>query len=67
MFSGSPEGTTASTAVYIIVETTNVDGLNPNENLKYIFKYLHGVRVDEEPEFLEDFLRGILKFKVSVK
>jgi transposase len=56
LFSGSPEGAAASAAVYSIVETAKANGLNPYEYLRYIFKYLPGVRFEEEPEFLEDFL-----------
>ncbi|HEX3029730.1 MAG TPA: IS66 family transposase [Clostridia bacterium] len=56
LFSGSPEGATASAAVYSIIETAKANGLNPYEYLRYIFKYLPGVRINEEPEFLEDFL-----------
>lgn len=56
LFSGSPEGATASAAVYSIVETAKANGLNPYEYLRYIFKYLPGVCFDEEPEFLEEFL-----------
>ncbi|MFA9378188.1 MAG: IS66 family transposase [Lachnotalea sp.] len=56
LFAGSPEGASASAAVYSIVETAKANNLNPYEYLKYIFKYLPGVRFDKEPEFLEDFL-----------
>lgn len=56
LFSGSPEGTAASAAVYSIVETAKANGLNPYEYLRYIFKYLPGVCFDEEPEYLEEFL-----------
>lgn len=56
LFSGCPEGAAASAAVYSIVETSKANGLNPYEYLRYIFKYLPGVRFKEEPEFLEDFL-----------
>ena len=56
LFSGSPEGAAASAAVYSIVETAKANNINPYEYLRYIFKYLPGVRFNEEPEFLEDFL-----------
>ena len=56
LFSGSPEGAKASAAVYSVVETAKANNINPYENLRYIFKYLPGVRFYEEPEFLEDFL-----------
>ncbi len=56
LFSGSPEGATASAAVYSIVETAKANGLNPYEYLRYIFKYLPGIHFKEEPEFLESFL-----------
>lgn len=56
LFSGSPEGAAASAAVYSIVETAKANNINPYEYLRYIFKYLPGVRFNEEPEFLEDFM-----------
>lgn len=56
LFSGNPEGARASAAVYSIVETAKANNLKPYEYLRYIFKYLPGVRFNEEPEFLEDFL-----------
>ncbi len=56
LFSGSPEGASASAAVYSIVETAKANGLNPYEYLRYIFKYLPGVCFNEEPGFLEEFL-----------
>ena len=56
LFSGSPEGAEASAAVYSIIETAKANDLNPYNYLLYIFKYMPGVRFDEEPEWLEDFL-----------
>lgn len=56
LFSGNPKGAGASAAVYSIVETAKANNLNPYEYLRYIFKFLPGVRFNEEPEFLEDFL-----------
>jgi transposase len=56
LFSGSPEGTTASAAVYSIVETAKANGLNPYEYLRYILKFMPGLRFNEESEFLEDLL-----------
>ena len=63
LFSGSPEGAAASATVYSIVETAKANGINPYEYLRYIFKYLPGVRIDEEPAFLEDFLPWNLEVK----
>ena len=56
LFSGSPEGAKASAAVYSIIETAKANDINPYNYLLYIFKYMPGVRFDEEPEWLEDFL-----------
>ena len=56
MFSGCPDGAAASATVYSIGETAKANGINPYEYLRYIFKYLPGVRFNEEPELLEDFL-----------
>lgn len=56
LFSGSPEGASASAVAYSIIETAKANGLNPYEYLRFIFKYLPGCRFKEEPEFLEDFL-----------
>ncbi|MDD3186815.1 MAG: IS66 family transposase [Anaerostipes sp.] len=56
LFSGSPEGADASAAVYSVIETAKANNINPYDYLVYIFKFLPGVRFDEEPEFLEDFL-----------
>jgi hypothetical protein len=56
LFSGSPEGAAASAVVYSIVETAKANNINPYEYLRYIFKYLPGVRFIEEPEFLKDFM-----------
>lgn len=56
LFSECPEGAEASAAVYSVVETAKANNINPYEYLRYIFKYLPGVRFNEEPEFLEDFL-----------
>lgn len=52
MFSGSPEGAKASAATYSIVETAKANNLNPYNYLLFIFKYMPGVRFDEEPEWL---------------
>jgi hypothetical protein len=56
LFSGSPEGAKASAAVYSIVETAKANNINPYEYLRYIFKFLPGIRFLEEPEILEEFL-----------
>ncbi len=56
LFSGSPEGADASAAVYSVIETAKANNINPYDYLVYIFKFLPGVRFDDEPEFLEDFL-----------
>ncbi len=56
LFSGSPEGAKASAAVYSIIETAKANDINPYNYLLYIFKYMPGVRFEEEPEWLEDFL-----------
>lgn len=56
MFSGSQKGADASVAVYSIVETAKVDGINPYEYIRYIFKYSPGVNFGQRPEFLDDFL-----------
>lgn len=56
LFSGSPEGAKASAAVYSIIETAKANDLNPYKYLLYIFQYMPGVRFEEEPEWLEDFL-----------
>lgn len=44
LFSGSHEGATASAAVYSIVETAKANGLNPYEYLRYILKFMPGLR-----------------------
>lgn len=56
LFSGSPEGAKASATVYSIIETAKANNINPYDYLLYIFKFMPGVRFDEEPEWLEDFL-----------
>lgn len=56
LFSGSPDGAAASAAAYSIVETAKANNINPYEYLRYIFKYLPGVRFKEEPELLENFM-----------
>ncbi len=56
LFSGSPEGAKASAAVYSIGETAKANNINPYEYLRYIFKFLPGIRFLEEPEILEEFL-----------
>lgn len=56
LFSGSPKGAEASAAVYSIIETAKANNLNPYDYLLYILKFLPGVRFNEDPKFLEDFL-----------
>jgi len=56
LFSGSPDGATASALVYSVVETAKANGLNPYKYLLYILKYLPGSRFKENPEILEAFL-----------
>ena len=56
LFSGSPEGAKASATVYSIIETAKANYINPYDYLLYIFNFMPGVRFDEEPEWLEDFL-----------
>lgn len=53
---GSPDGVAASAAVYSIVETAKANNINPYESLRYIFKYLPGVRFKEELKLLENFV-----------
>jgi transposase len=56
LFCGSPRGADASALVYSIVETAKANNLNPYKYLLHIFKYLPGMRFDEEPEYLNHFL-----------
>jgi len=56
LFSGSPEGATASAAVYSIIESAKANGLNPHKYLYFIFSELPGVQFGQHPEFLEDYL-----------
>ncbi len=56
LFSGSPEGAAVSAAVYSIVETAKTNGLNPYEYLRYILKFMPGLRYIEYPELLEELL-----------
>ena len=43
LFSGSPDGATASAMVYSIVETAKANNLNPYKYLLYILKYMPGL------------------------
>ena len=56
LFSDSPKGAKASAAVYSIIETANVNGLNPFQYLKYLFEHLPNADIKRHPEHLDDVL-----------
>lgn len=56
LFSDSPKGAKASTAVYSIIETAKANGLNPFQYLKYLFEHLPNADIQQHPEHLDDVL-----------
>ncbi len=56
LFSDSPKGAKASAAVYSIIETAKVNGLNPFQYLRYLFEHLPNADIQRHPEHLDDVL-----------
>ncbi len=56
LFSGSPKGVAASAAVYSLIETAKVNGLNPYSYISFIIQDLPGLPFRQYPEILEDYL-----------
>jgi len=67
LFSGSPQGATASATVYSIIETAKANDLNPYKYLEYILSDLPGVPFGQYPEYLENFLPWSAKVQASCK
>ena len=55
LFSGNVAGAEASAAIHSFVQTAKLNGLNPYEYLKYIFKKLPITEADEDLEKLLPF------------
>ena len=56
LFSASPAGADASACVYSIIETAKANGLTPYKYLKFLLTEIPGMRFNEYPELLEDYL-----------
>lgn len=56
LFSASPAGADASACVYSIIETAKANGLTPYKYLKFLLTEIPGMRFNEYPELLDDYL-----------
>lgn len=56
LFSGSPQGATASAGIYTLIETAKANGLNPTKYIQFILSDIPGTAFLEYPEFLDDYL-----------